>query len=92
MESDASEPSLVKRDENGKGMNNVLHTFSRPSEKESSDISQEDLVVAALRFDPDVICVGEMQDAEAHSAIEASSTDHTVITTVHGGGGRYAHR
>ena len=48
--------------------------------------------MAALRFDPDVICVGEMRDAEAHSAVEASSTDHTVVTTVHGGGGKYAHR
>lgn len=48
--------------------------------------------MAALRFDPDVICVGEMRDAEAHSAVEASSTDHTVVTTVHGGGGRFAHR
>ena len=30
--------------------------------------------------------------SEAHSAVEASSTDHTVVTTVHGGGGKYAHR
>ena len=48
--------------------------------------------MAALRFDPDVICVGEMRDKEAHSAVEASSTDHTVVTTVHGGGGKYAHQ
>ena len=48
--------------------------------------------MAALRFDPDVVCVGEMRDAEAHSAVEASSTDHTVVTTVHGGGGRFAHQ
>ena len=92
IESGARELSLVKRDENGRVINNVVHTLSRPSERESSDISQEDLVLAALRFDPDVICIGEMRDVEAHSAIEASSTDHTVVTTVHGGGGRYAHR
>lgn len=30
--------------------------------------------------------------SEAHSAVEASSTDHTVVTTVHGGGGKYAHQ
>ena len=48
--------------------------------------------MAALRFDPDVICVGEMRDAEAHSAVEASSTDHTVVTTVHGGGSIFAHQ
>ena len=92
IESGARDLSLIKRDENGKVVNNVVHTLSRPSDKEAYDISQEDLVMAALRFDPDIICVGEMRDAEAHSAVEASSTDHTVVTTVHGGGGRYAHR
>ena len=92
IESGARELSLIKRDQNGKVVNNVVHTLSRPSDKEAYDISQEDLVMAALRFDPDIICVGEMRDAEAHSAVEASSTDHTVVTTVHGGGGRYAHR
>ena len=92
IESGARELSLIKRDGNGKVINNVVHTLSRPSDKEAYDISQEDLVMAAPRFDPDIICVGEMRDAEAHSAVEASSTDHTVVTTVHGGGGRYAHR
>ena len=92
IESGARELSLVKRDEQGRVINNVVHTLSRPSDKDIYDITQEDLVMAALRFDPDVICVGEMRDAEAHSAVEASSTDHTVVTTVHGGGGRYAHR
>lgn len=92
IESGARELSLIKRDGNGKVVNNVVHTLSRPSDKEAYDISQEDLVMAALRFDPDIICVGEMRDAEAHSAVEASSTDHTVVTTVHGSGGRYAHR
>ena len=92
IESGARELSLIKRDGNDKVINNVVHTLSRPSDKEAYDISQEDLVMAALRFDPDIICVGEMRDAEAHSAVEASSTDHTVVTTVHGGGGRYAHR
>ena len=92
IESGARELSLVKRDANGRVINNVVHTLSRPSDNEQYSISQEDLVMAALRFDPDVICVGEMRDAEAHSAVEASSTDHTVVTTVHGGGGKYAHQ
>ena len=92
IESGARELSLLKRDVQGRVKNNVVHTLSRPSDNPSYDISQEDLVMAALRFDPDVICVGEMRDAEAHSAVEASSTDHTVVTTVHGGGGKYAHR
>jgi len=92
IESGARELSLIKRDSYGRIVNNVVHTLSRPSDNPSYDITQEDLVMAALRFDPDVICVGEMRDKEAHSAVEASSTDHTVVTTVHGGGGKYAHR
>lgn len=92
IESGARELSLIKRDKNGNVVNNVVHTLSRPSDNAAYDITQEDLVAAALRFDPDIICVGEMRDAEAHSAIEASSTDHTVVTTVHGGGGKYAHQ
>lgn len=92
IENGARELSLIKRDENGKIINNVVHTLSRPSEKEASDITQEILVTASLRFDPDIICIGEMRDSEASSAIEASSTDHTVVTTVHGAGGKYAHQ
>ena len=92
IESGARELSLIKRDEYGRVVNNVVHTLSRHSDNPMHVISQEDLVMAALRFDPDVICVGEMRDKEAHSAVEASSTDHTVVTTVHGGGGKYAHR
>ena len=92
IESGARELSLIKRDSEGNVINNVVHTLSRPSDNPKHDISQEDLVMAALRFDPDVICVGEMRDREAHSAVEASSTNHTVVTTVHGGGGKYAHQ
>lgn len=70
----------------------MVHTLSRPSDKKESNITQEDLVVTSLRFDPDIICIGEMRDSEASSAIEASSTDHTVVSTVHGDGGRKAHQ
>ena len=92
IESGARELSLVKRDEIGRTVNNVIHTLSRPSDNPAYDVRQEDLVTTALRFDPDVIVIGEMRDSESHSAVEASSTDHTVVTTVHGAGGRYAHQ
>lgn len=92
IENGARELSLIKRDVSGRIINNVVHTLSRPSDKKESNITQEDLVVTSLRFDPDIICIGEMRDSEASSAIEASSTDHTVVTTVHGDGGRRAHR
>lgn len=92
IESGARELSLVKRNGAGEVINNVVHTISRPSDNEAYNITQAQLLMAALRFDPDIICVGEMRDREAYSAIEASSTDHTVVSTVHGGGGRFAHK
>lgn len=91
IESGAREMDLVRRDPAGNVLNNVVHTLSRPSENQSSDISQEDLVVSALRFNPDVVCVGEMRDSEANAAVEASFTGHTLISTVHSGPGESAH-
>ena len=83
IESGARELSLIKKDEQGNIINNVVHTLSRPSEKDEYNITQEDLVVLALRFNPDIICVGEMRDVECYSAVEASLTGHTVVSTVH---------
>ncbi|MBQ7152648.1 MAG: type II/IV secretion system ATPase subunit [Clostridia bacterium] len=91
IESGARELSLVRRDASGKIVNNVVQTLSRPSDNPAYNVSQEDLVTAALRFDPDLIVVGEIRDAEAHAAVEASLTGHTVASTVHAGPGALAH-
>ena len=86
IESGARELSLLKRSERDAAVvNNVVHTLSRPSESPAGDITQEQLVVASLRFNPDVICVGEMRDVECYAAVEASLTGHTVVSTVHSG-------
>jgi len=90
IESGSRELSLVKR-KDGRVVNNVVHTLSRPSDNNAFDISQEDLVVASLRFNPDIVCVGEMRDVECYAAVEASLTGHTVVSTVHAGPGSSAH-
>ena len=90
IESGSRELSLV-RTKDGMVTNNVVHTLSRPSDNPAYDISQEDLVVASLRFNPDVVCVGEMRDVECYSAVEASLTGHTVVSTVHAGAADAAH-
>ncbi len=82
IESGSRELSLVRK-KKGKVVNNVVHTLSRPSNNPVYDITQEDLVVASLRFNPDIVCVGEMRDVECYSAVEASLTGHTVVSTVH---------
>lgn len=67
IESGSRELSLVRRNRAGNVTNNVVHTLSRPSDNEAFDIAQEDLVVASLRFNPDIICVGEMRDGAIRS-------------------------
>ena len=91
IESGSRELSLVRRNEDGEIVNNAVHTLSRPSDNPAYDITQEHLVVASLRFNPDIVCVGEMRDVECYSAVEASLTGHTVVSTVHAGPGPGAH-
>ncbi len=91
IESGSRELSLIRRNAEGAVTNNVVHTLSRPSDNAAYDITQEDLVVASLRFNPDVVCVGEMRDVECYSAVEASLTGHTVVSTVHAGPASAAH-
>ncbi len=90
IESGSRELSLV-REENGKTINNVVHTLSRPSDNPAYDINQEQLVIASLRFNPDIIAIGEMRDVEGYSAVESSLTGHTVVSTVHSFAGDAAH-
>ncbi|WMJ24475.1 ATPase, T2SS/T4P/T4SS family [Paludicola sp. MB14-C6] len=72
IESGSRELSLVRHGENGV-TNNVVHTIARQSDNKSSrvatnyDITQEDLVAASLRFNPDIIAVGEMRDSAIRS-------------------------
>lgn len=82
IENGSRELALV-REEDGRVVNNVIHTLTRPSENPNMDVSQEDLLDMALRFNPEVICVGEMRSSEAYAAQEAARTGHTVISTVH---------
>lgn len=91
IESGSRELSLVRKTKYGNITNNVVHTLSRPSDNPTYDITQEDLVVSSLRFNPDIVVVGEMRDTEAYSAVEASLTGHTVVSTIHASAADAAH-
>lgn len=67
----------------GRPLNSVIHTLTRESENDKQNIDQDNLLDMALRFHPDVICVGEMRSAEAYTAQEAARTGHAVLSTVH---------
>lgn len=83
IEEGSREFDLVRRDKDGKVKNSVIHTVTKSTVDKSNDITQETLLDFALRFNPDVICVGEMRSSEAFAAQEAARTGHTVITTIH---------
>ncbi len=83
IESGSRELDLIKRDENGNIINNVISTKTKENKNKEFCVDQDKLLAIALRYHPDIICVGEMRDKEAYTAQEASRTGHNVITTVH---------
>lgn len=91
IEDGSRELSAVKKTD-GRIKNSVIHTITRKSENEKMDIDQESLLDVSLRYDPDVICVGEMRSSEAYTAQEAARTGHTVLTTIHSNSSEVTYR
>ncbi|QAA32743.1 CpaF/VirB11 family protein [Clostridium manihotivorum] len=83
IENGTREFDLVKLDEKGNVINNVVHTVTRYSEDKRQNIDQEKLLESALTANPDYICVAEMKGGESFAAQEAARTGHAVITTTH---------
>ena len=73
IEEGSRELDLVRRDKKGKITNSVIHTITKSSLDKSSEVSQENLLDYALRFNPDIICVGEMRSREAFAAIHSKT-------------------
>ncbi len=82
IENGSRELALVRRTD-GKVVNSVIHTLTRDSENERQRVDQIALLDMALRFNPDIIVVGEMRGPEANAAQEAARTGVTVVTTIH---------
>ena len=82
IENGSRELDLV-REQDGRVCNSVIHTITRESENAKQNIDQDMLLDMALRYHPDIICVGEMRSAEAYAAQEAARTGHGVLTTIH---------
>lgn len=83
IEEGSREWNFVKRGEDGRIKNSVIHTKTRPSDNPSLNITQETLLETALRFNADIFGVGEMRSREAYTAAESGRTGHAVITTTH---------
>ena len=83
IENGSRELALVRRDSEGRVKNSVIHTLTRDSENERQRVDQIALLDMALRFNPDVIVVGEMRGPEANAAQEAARVGIAVLTTIH---------
>lgn len=83
IEEGSREFSLLKRDENGKVINNVLSKLTRDSDDPDMVIDQENLLEHCLRENPDIMGIGEMRSAEAYTVAEAARTGTATYTTTH---------
>jgi flagellar protein FlaI len=63
------------------------HLVTRESGKteQDSDVTYQDLLIAALRSRPNYIIVGEIRGVEGSIAFQAMQTGHPVISTFHAG-------
>ena len=82
IESGSRELALV-REKEGVVTNSVIHNLTRDSENERQRVDQIALLDMALRFNPNIIVVGEMRGPEANAAQEAARTGVAVVTTIH---------
>lgn len=82
IENGSRELALV-REKDGRVTNSVIHTLTRDSDNDRQRVDQIALLDMALRFNPDIVVVGEMRGAEANAAQEAARTGVAVLTTIH---------
>ena len=85
LEKSVREFDLVKRDENGRVVNDVLHLVTKETDDPAKDVTLSKLLTMCLTMHPNAICVAEMKNDEAWQAQEAARTGHTVLTTTHAG-------
>lgn len=83
IENGTREFNLVKRNEKGEVINNIIHTVTRHSDDPKQNITMVKLLETGLTVNPDYICVAEMKSEEAFFAQEAARTGHGVTTTIH---------
>ncbi len=83
IENGTREFNLVKKNDKGEVINNVIHTVTRYSDDPKQSITMAKLLETALTVNPDYICVAEMKSDEAFYAQESARSGHGVSTTIH---------
>ncbi len=83
IENETREFNLIKKNDKGEVINNVIHTVTRHSDDPKQSITMAKLLETALTVNPDYICVAEMKSDEAFYAQESARSGHGVSTTIH---------
>ena len=83
IENGTREMDLVKRGENQKIINSVVHTITKEADDPKLAITQQMLLEHGMTMNPDYICMAEVKGSEAFETIEAALTGHPVIGTTH---------
>jgi pilus assembly protein CpaF len=85
---DTRELSLVRHDENGVMINDVVHLLTKEAPNE---ISMLDLLKLSLRLHPEILVPAEMRGKEALTVQEAGRTGHTIVSTLHANSAKSAY-
>lgn len=83
IENGTREFNLIKYNEIGEIINNVVHTVTRESLDEKLRITQQMLIEQGMTMNPDYLCLAEVKGSEAFETMEAALTGHPVIGTTH---------
>lgn len=84
IEESTRELHLIHKDKDNNYISKTIHNKTRPSENlDTLNVDSDYLVKNALRYDPDIICPAEIRGKEALSSVEASLTDHTILSSAH---------
>lgn len=84
LEGGTREFDLIKRNpKTNNVINNRVHLQTRPHNDEHLNVDLQLLLDLILKFDPEIVAVGEMVSEEAFIASETARTGHTVVTTIH---------
>ena len=89
---DTRELSVMEKGAEGGYASRVVHTVTKKNENPSLRVTAEDLLQDALRYDPDVIGLGEARGRETRYSIEAGITGHTIIMGLHAEDARGGYR
>ncbi|MFU0831547.1 MAG: Type II/IV secretion system protein [Oscillospiraceae bacterium] len=83
IENGTREFDLVRRNDRGQIINNVVHTVTKESDDPKLAVTQQMLLEHGMTMNPGYICMAEVKGSEAFETIEAALTGHPVIGTTH---------